>query len=208
MAQVADYASLVSYITDLYDRASDTAFTGRIDTFIGLAEDSWTPTLQNRRMEATTTLTTASDGSVALPSDFYRLRALYGSVNGIQTNIPMIGPVAEQGIYPVSTGDPVSYARLMGSTLYVVPEQVQAVTLDYWQQFVGLSASNTTNWIITNFSSLYLYSVMAQAELWLQNWSNAASLDTKADSVLDGINDKFGQDYYNNTDLVLDTPTP
>lgn len=210
MAQIIDYASLVSAVVDYDDRSTDSAFMGRIDTFIGLAEDEWMPGLQSRFMEETATLTTATDGSIALPADFYRVRALYGSVNGLQTNLPMIGPVAEQGLYPdgPADGDTPNFARIMGSTLYVVPEQVQTVTLDYWAQFVGLSATNTTNWIILNHPTLYFYSVMAQAYLWLKDFQTAQTWGTLAENQYDQINGNFARDYYNNTDLVLDTSTP
>jgi hypothetical protein len=159
-------------------------------------------------MEATTVLTTASDGSIALPADFYRLRSLSGVINGVNTNLPMVGPVAEQGLYPITTGDTPNFAKIVGSTLYVIPEQAATVTLDYWQQFVGLSSGNTTNWIILIHPTLYMYSVMAQAAMFLQDWGNAANFDAKAANVLDQINAKLGQDYFNNTDLVLDGPTP
>lgn len=209
MAQINDYASLVSAVSDYPDRAGDTAFTGRIDSFIGLAEDSWTPMLLNRAMEVSVQLTTASDGSVSLPSDFYRYRALYGTINGAQTNLPMVSPVAEQGLYPIVTGDTPLFAKIVGSTLYVIPEnQVLTVTLDYWAQPLGLTSINTTNWIILTHPTLYFYAVMAQACLWMQDFAQASSWGTLAQNTLDQITDKFGPEYYQNTDLVLDTPTP
>lgn len=193
---------------DYHERAGDTRFTSQMDTFIGLAEDQWTPTLLAREMELTTTLTTIADGSVALPADFYRLRALYGTINGAQTNIPMTGPVAEQGLYPVTTGDQVTNARIMGDTLYLYPAQVQTVTLDYWAQFVGLSSINTTNWIILKHPTLYFYTVNAQACLWMKDFDEAGRWGQMSAQQLDDITAKLGQDYYFNTDLVLDTPTP
>lgn len=209
MAQVTDWATLTSYITDVFDRSSDTAFTGRIDTFIGLAEDTWTPTLLNRRMETTATLVTGSDGTVALPADFYRLRSFGGSINAVNTNVPMIGPAAQFGLYPVDTTGSTQFAKIVGSTITTIPPNASlSLTLDYWALFVGLSASNTTNWIMTNYSTLYLYSTMAQAWLWLNKFDAAQAFDTKAQEVLDDITDKLGIDYYFNTDVVLDSPTP
>lgn len=208
MALPVDYLTLTEYVVSVFDRSADTAFTDQRDAFIGLAEDSWTPQLLSRRMEATTTLTTATDGSIALPADFYRYRALYALINGVNTNLPMVGPTAEQGLYPISTGDTANFAKIVGNTLYVIPEQAMGVTLDYWQKFVGLSGSNTTNWIILNHPTLYVYAMMAQACLFLQDWQTAAAFDAKAQAVLDTIMDKFGLDYYQNTDLVLDSPTP
>lgn len=208
MAQIVDYASLKSYVTDTLDRSGDSAFVAQLDAFIGLAEDSWTPTLLSRRMEATADLTTADDGSVDLPADFYKMRAL-SAVFGINVNLPMISPVAEPGLYPLpSNGTPARFAKIVGTKLYVLPEQPITVTLDYWAKFVGLSSGMPTNWIILNHPTLYLYSTMAQAYFWLQDMTNAANLEAKAQATLDNINSSFAREYYSNTDLVLDTPTP
>lgn len=208
MAQVVDYASLVSYVVDIFDRSADTAFTGRIDTFIGLAEDTWTPTILNRRMETSATLTTASDGTVALPTDFYRLRSFGGQINGSGTNLPMIGPTANFGMFPINTGSGSQNAQIIGNTLVTSPPNgAISLTIDYWAQFVGLSSGNTTNWIILHYPTLYLYSVMAQAALWLQD-PRFGSIQGLADDALDKINDKLGIEYYQNTDLSLDGPTP
>lgn len=193
---------------DYEDRAADTAYVARIDTFIGLAEDGWKPELLSRQMETVATLTTASDGSVALPSDYYRPRAIYATINGVQTNLPMIGPTAEQGLYPITTGDTPNFARIMGTSLYVVPEQVLTVTMDYWAKFVGLSATNTTNWIIQFYPSLYFYSVMEQGCLWLKDWSGASNWANLANSQFDDISNSMALEYFNNTDLVLDSFTP
>jgi hypothetical protein len=208
MAQINDYASLVSAVADYYDRASDTAFMGRMDTFIGLAEDSWTPTLINRRMEVSVPLTTAADGTVALPDDFIRLRGQFGAINGVNTNLPQVGPVAAQGLYPIPSGLTPKFGQIVGNTLSVLPGQVQTFTLDYWAKPTGLSGSTATNWIILTAPTLYFYSTMSQASLWLKAFDEASSWDSLADIQLDAICNKFGLDYYSNTDLVLDTPTP
>lgn len=207
--KVVDYASLTSYLVDIFDRSTDTDFTNRTDIFIGLAEDTWTPSLLSRKMEATASLTTASDGTVALPADFYRMRSLGGPINGAGTNLPMIGPTAQFGLYPIATGDGSTNVQLMNDTLITVPANAGLVlTLDYWAMFVGLSASNTTNWIITNYPTLYLFSAMAQAAFWLEDYDKAQSLNGLASDYADTITSKLGQDYYQNTDLVLDSPTP
>jgi len=209
MSQIQDYASLKSNVVDYQDRSSDTAFNSAFDTFVGLAEDEWSPTLMSRLMEASTSLTTASDGSVALPSDFYRYRSLTGQVNGYNQNIPMIGPAAEPGLYPVSsTGDGVTYARINNATLYVIPEQVQTVTLDYWAKPTGLTSTATTNWIVLNHPTLYFYAVIAQSCLWLKNFDEASSWGGLAKDQLDEIVGKFGLEYFMNTDTIFDFPTP
>lgn len=209
MSVIFDYASLVSAVLDYQDRASDTAFSARVDTFIGLAEDEWTPTLMSRQMETTASLTTASDGSVPLPADFYRYRALYATINGVQTNLPMVSPVAEQGLFPIPTSPTSQYAKIIGSTLYLIPENVvQTVTLDYWSKPVGLSGSNTTNWVIINHPTLYFYSVMEQGCYWLKDFDEASNWRGLKDVQLDEITGKLGLEYYMNTDVVLDVPTP
>lgn len=208
-AQITNYATLQTAVFDYFDRATDTAFTNQFDVWLGLAEDEWSPLIMSRYMEATTSLTTAADGTVALPGDFYRYRSLTGQVNGYNKNIPMIGPAAEAGIYPVSQSiDGVTYARIMNSTLYVIPEQVQTVQLDYWARTAALTSTNTTNWIITNHSTLYFYSVCAQACLWMKAWQEAETWQAKADAQVDEIVGRLGFEYFSNTDTIFDFPTP
>ena len=154
MAAVTDYATLKSFINDVVDRAGDTDFTAQNDTFIGLAEASFSPKLLSRRMETTTTLTTASTGAVALPSDYFRARALYATVNGVSINLPLITPQQEQILYPVATGLSPAYAKIVGSTLTIFPAAAQDVTLDYLQRFTGLSSGkNRSLMTSTNGSS-------------------------------------------------------
>jgi len=208
VSQVVDHDSLVAYITALFDRVDDTVFTGQIDTFIGLAEDTWTPMLLNRQMEATATLTTDSTGLVALPADYYRPRSVSGIINGANTYLPPLGPTANAGLYPASTTDTPNYWQIVGNNFYLVPGQVATITLDYWAKFVGLSASNQTNWIMDNHPTLYVMSVTAQGHLFNNDFANAASFDAKATAILQQITDYFALDYYNTSEVVIDTVTP
>lgn len=208
-AQVADYASLTQYLVDTLDRANDAVFVAHTDVMIGLAEDTWTPTLLNRQMEASTTLTTDANGFVAYPADFYRPRGSNGAVNASNTYLPPIGPNAVSGIFPISTGNGVMFVQPTATGLQTQPPTASfAFTFDYWAKFVGLSASNTTNWIILNNPSLYQMSVLAQGALFDGDLQGAAGYKGIADGILGNITDYFALDYYMNAETVLDSVTP
>lgn len=208
---IVDYGSLTAYLVSAFERTNDAAFTGATDQFIKQAEDSFTPRLLNRRMEASTTLTTATDGtgSAALPADFYRYRSIYATINGVNTYLPIVTPTSAQGLFPITTGDQTQYVYIVNSTLYTLPEtDGMTLTLDYYQKFVGLSATNPTNWIITNYSTLYQFSCMAQAALFLQDMNTAQAMDAKATEVLDAITDSLDVETNLNGEFVLDGFTP
>lgn len=209
LAPITDYASLTAYIIAVFDRAGDTVFTGATDQFIASAEDSFTPQLLNRRMETVTTLTTATDGSVALPSDFYRIRSVTATINGVNTLLPPLGPAAIPGNYPVTTGDPSSNYYISGNTLYSVPANgALGIVMDYWATFVPISASNTTNWLLTTYSTLYQFATMEQAAIFDQNWNDATMFGQKAKAILGEITDFLALDYYNTSEVNMDTVTP
>lgn len=209
-AKVADYASLTQYLIDTLDRANDPVFVSHTDQMIALAEDEWTPSLlQLRQMETTATLTTDVNGLAAYPVDFYRVRGSNGQVNAAATYLSPIGPNAVSGLYPISTGDGVAYVQMTGAGIQTQPPSSGFVfTLDYWAKFVGLSAVNTTNWIILNNPSLYQFGVLAQGALFNGDLQSAQAYQQKADSIVSNITDYSALDFYMNAEVVLDTVTP
>lgn len=206
MAAVTDYTTLKSYVVDLLDRSGDTAFAAQLDTFIGLAEAGWYPRLLNRQMETTADLT-VTDGSASLPSDFHRVRAVYATINGERRVLQPITPRQEQILYPVDTGDP-AYYKIVGSTFYSVPSGDFTATMDYYARFTGLSGSNATNWIITRHPHLYLDSVLAQAMRWTQEEDKAAKYEVSVERTLGIINSSLAMEYFNDSEMTLDSPTP
>lgn len=206
---IIDYSSLTAYLINAFERTNDSAFTGATDQFIAGAESSFTPQIISRFSETTATLTTDSAGNVPLPADFYRLRGITSTINGVNTYLPPLGPNAVPGNYPISTGDPTSNFYISGSTIHTVPGMdAQDLVLDYYAKFTPLSASNPTNWIIISNPTLYQFASMAQAAAFLQDWSSAAALDAKAKSILTEVTDYFALDYTMSSEVNLDTVTP
>ena len=206
MAAVTTYATLNTYINALFDRATDTTFTAQNDTFIGLAEAAFSPKLLSRRMETTASLTVTS-GSASLPSDFFRARTAYATISNVRVDLPFITPAQEMALYPIDTGDAV-YSKIVGSTYYTVPSDDLTVTLDYLARFTGLSSGNTTNWIITYHPNLYVDAVAAQAARWIQDTEKAVMYERSWRDIQDQITDNYAIEYFNNTELTLDSPTP
>jgi hypothetical protein len=206
---IIDYTTLTAYLVAVFDRAGDTVFVAQTDQFIASAEDTFTPQLLNRRMETVATLTTATDGSVALPADFYRIRSVTATINGVNTLLPPLGPAAIPGNYPITTGDPTSNYYISGSTLYSVPATGSlAIVMDYWAKFTPITSGSPTNWLLTNYSSLYQFATMEQAAIFNQDWQDAAMFGQKAKAILTEITDFMALDYYNTSEVNMDTVTP
>lgn len=136
------------------------------------------------------------------------MRSVSGVINGANTYLPQIGPSAVPGIYPVASTDTPQFCKIVGNNLYLIPGLAQAITLDYWAKFVGLSSGNTTNFIIANYSGLYQMSVCAQAAFFNDDIQGAALFDQKADAILNNITDYLALDYYMAAEVVVDTVTP
>lgn len=206
---ITDYSTLVAYITAAFDRAGDTVFTGAIDQFIASAESGFTPQLLARPSETIATLTTDTGGKVNLPADFYRIRSVSATINGVNTLLPPIGPGGVPGLYPITTGDPTTNYLISGTVLYSVPATASLdIVMDYWATFAPITALNTTNWLLTKHSTLYQFGAMEQAAIFNQDWANAAQFGARTKAVLTEITDYLALDYFMSAQTILDTVTP
>lgn len=174
---VTDYASLTTAIVDVYNRAGDSDFTGSTDAFISNFEKSANRKILSRFGEMTTTLTTDADGLVSLPSDFIAIRNK-NIINGsLLTSLKTIPQGAIAQVFPITTGGDPYYLSISGSQISANPPSIRDITFDYYAKFVGLSALNTTNWVVLQHPDYYEAGVMREAAIYLddapaiQKWS-------------------------------------
>jgi len=150
-------------------RAGNADFTGNVGDFIGFAEDMMNfgyddgqiviPPLRVAQMEirATTLTILASSNTVTLPSDFLELRRLYLTGNP-NLKLTYVTPTQMDATLPNSNADPQAFYTLMGGAVVLgAPvNSTQTLVGGYYRKVPALSSSNTVNWLLTAFPSLYL----------------------------------------------------
>lgn len=190
------FATLVSAATEWLARDQDATLVARVPDFITLAEAKFNRILFHPKMETRSTTTVDTSDSepefVSLPTDFQTMRRI--RLSGVvgkprlhfmsQTQLEDFrysnGDVAGQPVYFTITGDELELAP--------TPNLDYALEMVYRANLPALTASNTTNWLLTAAPDLYLYGTLLESAPYIkedgriQTWGGALS------TVLDQIN--------------------
>lgn len=182
---LATYSDLKTSIGTWLDR-SDLA--GMIPDFIALAETylNTEPRLRVREAETTTTLVPTA-GACALPDDYGGFREVWGDTS----------PTSEMGFatpdfvrlqYPTSTssGFPAHFT-IIGASLTAYPTSTANIKIIYYRKAAALSDSNTTNWLLTAFPTVYLYASLLQAKIFTRDDEESARWSGALDFALNQI---------------------
>jgi hypothetical protein len=208
MAQITNYDSLVDKVVKYQDREGDTSFTDQVDTFIALAEASFNRTLKSREMATTTTLTTDASGYATLPADFIRARGLSTITGNLSQSLDVIAAPAVASLFPIDSAGIATYVSMTNGQIRIQPSAASSVVLEYDARFVGLSADNQTNWIIRKHPDLYLFATLAQSNVWLKSYDEAATLAGQAERISDEILGLYGMEMFNAAGITLEGTTP
>ena len=205
---VSDYDSLFENVAAYDDRTGDTSFTDRIPGFIRLFEASLSRRVRSRETSFTATLTTDASGYATLPTDFLRFRSFTTANGNLYRSLNPIAAGAIATLYPIDTASPAYSVSISGDTIRIQPSAASSVALEYDRRFVGLSASNATNWVMDDHPDAYLFGTLAHAATWLKDWNEATAFGSQARAFVDEINDQYGQELYNNANITLEGSTP
>lgn len=174
---------------------------GNLAEFIALAERRLNRRLRVGAMETTATLSATTE-TVALPADFAGARALYidGNPDYVLKQMPLS---ALRELHPwTATGTPEAFA-VHGSNIILgpAPSATTSLKLAYWQAITPLSASATTNWLLTAHPDLYIAASMVELLLYTQFTEDAAVWDQRTEAKIDEINTRSKRDQYGHTPL-------
>jgi hypothetical protein len=165
--------------------------TARIPEFIVMAESKFNRTLRHRQMITTTTLTTvAGTATVALPSDYAEVRTvtLQSSPDRVLTYVtPQRGAsLSRDGV----SEKPYNYS-IQGSNIifFKTPDAAYSVTFEYYQQIPDI-ATNSTNWLLTAASDLYVAQTLVEAYTYIRKPENALLWEAKADKILSQLDNE------------------
>lgn len=165
---LSTYAELKTSIGDWLNRSD---LTTVIPDFISLAEAQIERTLRTRQMITRTTLTIDSEFE-STPTDFLEVKAF--KLTSTNPNTPMsfmtMDALDEESTNYTASGRP-KFFGVVGSEFRFVPTPDSSYTAEivYFANLNKLSASVSTNFVLTSSPDIYLYGSLLQAAPYLQD---------------------------------------
>lgn len=190
------FATLVTAATEWLAREEDATLIARIPDFITLCEAKGNRTLFVPQMEnrSTATVDIASDEPefVSLPDDFQSMRRI--RLSSVAGKPPLRFLTSTQidemryAKYNVAA-QPTSYA-IIGDELELFPTPNENYTLEmvYRANIPALTASNTTNWLLTIAPDFYLYGVLLESAPYIKEDGRLQIWSAGLSSAIDGLN--------------------
>jgi hypothetical protein len=197
---ITTYAELQTAVADWLHR---TDLTTKIPDFIALAESAMSARIKCRSMEARSTLTcTASSAYVTLPTDMIEMRRLTLSSTTPARQLKYVTPDEITSDYPYgTTGEPYVFTVIAGQVqLAPIPDSAYTLELTYLQRIPALSDSNTTNWLLTAYPTVYLYGSLLQAQPYM---ADDARLPVLSQLYKDGVDAINSIDWYSGSTMAV-----
>lgn len=169
-----------------------TDLVSRIPDFIRMAELRIYRMLRIRAMEMTLNSDIASDGTLALPSDYIELKNAYVNTTPY-IELERQTPEYIYKMFPYSgqTGVPMVIARLGENFIFApYPDSTYTVIGIYYGYLPALSDSNPTNWFMTNAPELLLFGALCEAVPYLheKDYSDERVVwETKFQTILNDV---------------------
>ena len=160
---IGTFAELKTAAANWLDRSD---LTDRIPEFITLAEARFNRVLRIRDMETVSTAisTTAGTREYSLPTGFVQMREFHLTTDPL-TPLSYITPEMMSRIWAGSSrGKPEVFTVIADNVrLGPNPDAVYTTSMLYYKKITALSASATTNDMLTNNPDIYLYGTLLEA---------------------------------------------
>jgi len=193
------YTELQAAIADWLNR---TDITTQIADFTTLEEKKIYRSLRVRDMESALSVTMSS-GVAALPTDFLELKHAYIDGSPVKTlERKSITDLYEK--YPTrsSHGKPNFIASNVDNFEFApFPDSDYTVKGTYWARPTALSASNETNFLITNYPDLILFGSLLQSISFTGDTTRLSEWAAKYDNALEEIKTEEKQQRYGGSSL-------
>ena len=201
---ITNYSDLQATIASYLAR---TDLTAQIPDFIQLAETRLRRDLRIRQMlKVVTTTTTASDGTVELPSDFLQMRDLHVNTNPI-TVLKYESPSNfYRNTWSTVTGIPVQYTILAQEFQFAPkPDSTYTLQMMYYAAPPYLSNTNTSNVFLANCPDLVLYGALGEAAPYLMDDARLQTWASMYDRGLAALTVSDDQGEYSGSPIAITT---
>ena len=164
---LATYSDLKTSIANWLNRTDLT--TEIAEDFIVLAEKDFNSKLRIGRMIESNASFTIDSETETLPTGFLQVRDFYILEGGTKYALKYITPAQMDQIKGSSTSGMPSTFTILGDNFRFAPTPASTytATINYYKEFDPLSSTNTSNYILSNHPSIYLYGALYHAANFL-----------------------------------------
>jgi len=165
---IGTYAELKTAVANWLDRDD---LTDRIPEFIALAEARMNRVLRLRMMESKYTASTvAAQRNYNLPTGYVQMRNFQINTSPI-TPLQYISPEIYDRLWGGSTGGTPQFYTIIANEIQLgpIPGSVLTMEMLFYKKITALSASNTTEQMLTDNPDIYLYGALLEAEPFIMN---------------------------------------
>lgn len=191
---ITTYAELNTAVANWMARAD---LTSRIPEGIALAEAKMNRRLRVKEMVTIDGSFSISAFTASVPTNFGGVKAFW--LNQNPREFLQFNPSATMlaMVDPAATGKP-RYYNVQGAVFNFapVPDATYTATLIYYLKVPALTASATTNWMITNHPDCYLYMVLAEMAALAKDKESADAWLNMGYAVMDEIKLASNRDTY------------
>lgn len=188
---LTNWVGLITAVQEFTGR-SDMS-TAKVDYFIDLTENWLNNNIRAHDMETTNGSLTYSNGAITNPTDLLQWKRLSVTSNGSTRLLQPVTQEQNEMLDDGTTGMPTRYiVRGSQTLLRPTPDSSQyTISGTYYGKVPALSDTQSTNWVITNYSDVYLYGTLAMSAafvaddpripLWKQLFQEATNGLKKSD---------------------------
>lgn len=184
---LSTYSELLSTVANYLNRDD---LTTLIPTFITLTENRLNRELRVRaNMVRAITTTTAGQAFYDFPSDMIELRNITYDNNSQSHALRYLSPESVSREYgTVVSGQPRAYTNL-GNDLKLVPspDAAYSISINYYSQLRSLSDNVTTNDVLTQYPSLYLFGACLEGAIYLNDTEQTNRFGSVFQKALDDV---------------------
>ena len=183
---IGTYDQLKTAIADWVDRSD---LTAKLGDFIALAEADIRPTLFVSQMEQRAYATASTSSPyLALPTNFISVRRVQIVSGGIDYQIQEIPASDMSRLDDGGSGMP-RYYSIVGEQFQFSPQPdaEYRVEITYFKDVPELSDSNTTNWILDDYPTVYLFGALKHCAIYIYDSAKAAEFSVLYEKALNDM---------------------
>lgn len=200
---ITTYSELKTAVANWLNRDDLTAV---IPDFISLAEENVSLNIRHWRMENRSTATLDSQYEALPPRFIAPIRLnITGAEMSTLTLISQALLSEKRGQSTNTSGRPKYYALTQGEIeVFPTPDTDYTIELVYYEKPEALSDSNTTNWLLTNYPSVYLYGSLIHTAPFLKDDARIQTWAQLYQAALSSVNTDEEKAKYGGSGLRMD----
>ena len=202
---ISNYSELQTAVANWLDRDD---LSARIPEFISLAEARFNRLLRLRSMESKQTASTVGgQRNYNLPASYIQMRNFQLNTSPL-TTLSYVTPEIYDRVWGGSTGGIPKFYTIVADEISLgpIPGSVLTMEMLFYRRFDNLSASTTTNWLLTYAPDIYLYASMLEAEPFIMNDERVPLWATALERAITDMQEQDNKDRHSGSALrVMNT---